>query len=116
ARRPGGRPAPGPRHRGRRGPRREPGGAGAADGKPPGRSVRPAVRVCSLAGDLGFGFPPESLERALRLAPHVIALQGTSADPGPYYLGAGESWYTIGGIRRDLEVLLLATIRFSDAA
>lgn len=66
------------------------------------------VRVCSLAGDLGFGFPPESLERALRLKPHVIALQGTSADPGPYYLGAGESWYTLGGIRRDLELLLPA--------
>lgn len=62
--------------------------------------------ICCLAGDLGFGFPEASLERALAMRPDVIALQGTSADPGPYYLGAGESFYPLGGVKRDLEVLL----------
>ena len=47
-----------------------------------------------------------SLERALALGAQVIAMQGTSADPGPYYLGAGKTFYPLGGVRRDLATLL----------
>jgi hypothetical protein len=72
----------------------------------PGLRRTSRATVCCLAGDLGFGFPPSSLERAIALTPDVIALQGTSADPGPYYLGAGKSFYPLGGVKRDLELLL----------
>ena len=64
------------------------------------------ARVSALAGDLGFGFSQSSLERAIALSSDVIAVQGTSADPGPYYLGQGESFYPLGGVRRDLEAIL----------
>ena len=40
-----------------------------------------AIKVCSLAGDTGFGFSMSSLKRALDLGAGVIAAQGTSADP-----------------------------------
>jgi hypothetical protein len=65
-----------------------------------------SVRICALAGDLGFGFPDASLDRALAMKPDAIVLQGTSADPGPYYLGAAKSFYPLGGVRRDLAALL----------
>lgn len=69
------------------------------------------ARVCSIAGDLGFGFPDSALQRAITLKPDVIAVQGTSADPGPYYLGAGESFYPISGVRRDLDRLIPAAAK-----
>ena len=65
-----------------------------------------AIKVCSLAGDTGFGFSMSSLKRALNLGAGVIAAQGTSADPGPDYLGAGKTFYPLVGVRRDLATLL----------
>jgi hypothetical protein len=67
------------------------------------------ITVVAIAGDLGFGFPEQSLTKALAARPDAIVVQGTSADPGPYYLGAGDSFYPLGGVERDLERLLPAT-------
>jgi hypothetical protein len=69
------------------------------------------ARICSIAGDLGFGFPDDALRRGIELKPDVIAVQGTSADPGAYYLGAGESFYPIDGVRRDLDRLIPAATK-----
>ena len=68
------------------------------------------VTIVAIAGDLGFGFPESSLAKAIGARPDAIVVQGTSADPGPYYLGAGETFYPLGGVERDLERLLPATI------
>jgi len=64
------------------------------------------VRVYSATTHIGYGFPLESLEIAMKWEPHVIAAQGTSTDPGPYYLGSGESYTDFKNIRRDLKILL----------
>lgn len=68
------------------------------------------LRVYAPAGHLGHGVPGESLKNALRLDPHFIALQGTSMDPGPYYLGSGLAPHSMKVIRRDLELIVPETI------
>jgi hypothetical protein len=68
------------------------------------------VTVVAIAGDLGFGFPEQSLAKAIAARPDALVVQGTSADPGPYYLGAGETFYPLGGVERDLERLLPAAV------
>ena len=58
---------------------------------------------------LGYGFPVASFEeRGLRREPHVIAVDGGSTDPGPYYLGAGKSFTQRQAVKRDLELLIKA--------
>ena len=38
--------------------------------------------------------------------PHVIAVDAGSTDPGPYYLGAGESFTNRDAVKRDLEIMI----------
>lgn len=69
------------------------------------------VRVYSPTAILGYGFPLESLEAALRLEPDVIGVDAGSTDPGPYYLGEGEALVPIEAVERDLRHLLRASLR-----
>ena len=41
------------------------------------------VRMVSVSGILGYGFPEKSLELALAKKPHMIGVDGGSSDPGP---------------------------------
>ncbi len=66
------------------------------------------LRICSPSAHVGYGFPESSLREALNLNPHFIIAQGTSADPGPYYLGSGRSYTERKGVKRDLELLICA--------
>ncbi|HEY0695222.1 MAG TPA: acyclic terpene utilization AtuA family protein [Kribbella sp.] len=66
------------------------------------------VGVLVLAGMLGAGFDPATVERGLRLAPDVIAVDGGSTDSGPFYLGSGEAKTTAHAVARDLRILLRA--------
>jgi hypothetical protein len=66
------------------------------------------VRILAPTSILGAGFRVESLRRGLEWRPDVIACDGGSTDPGPYYLGAGELYFSRAAIRRDLELMLLA--------
>lgn len=66
------------------------------------------VRVFSPTAILGYGFPMASFEAGLKLNPHVIAVDGGSTDPGPYYLGSGKSFTDRMAVKRDLEVMLTA--------
>ena len=68
------------------------------------------IRVLSPTGILGYGFPVESFERGMRRKPHLIAVDGGSTDPGPYYLGAGTSFTTRTAVKRDLQLMLRAAI------
>lgn len=69
------------------------------------------IRVLSATAILGYGFPDASFEAGLERRPHVIAADAGSSDPGPYYLGAGESFTDRTAVRRDLERMILAGCR-----
>ena len=64
------------------------------------------LKIYAPAGHLGHGVPRESLRNALKLEPDVVAIQGTSTDYGPYYLGANKIPQSLAAIERDLETLL----------
>ncbi|MGI6147809.1 MAG: DUF1446 domain-containing protein [Firmicutes bacterium] len=68
------------------------------------------IRVLSPTAILGYGFPVASFEEGLRREPHVIAVDGGSTDPGPYYLGAGKSFTQRQAVKRDLELLIKAAL------
>jgi len=59
---------------------------------------------------LGYGFPMESFVEGMKRAPHVIAVDAGSSDPGPYYLGAGKSFTDRNSVKRDLEIMIPAAI------
>ena len=52
----------------------------------------------------------ESFEEGMKRAPHVIAVDAGSTDPGPYYLGAGKSFTDNNSVKRDLEIMLPAAL------
>ncbi|MFJ9850511.1 acyclic terpene utilization AtuA family protein [Streptomyces sp. NPDC101150] len=66
------------------------------------------IRVLSATAILGYGFPDASFEAGLARRPHVIAADAGSSDPGPYYLGAGESFTDRTAVKRDLERMITA--------
>ena len=68
------------------------------------------LRLVALNGLLGYGYPPESLQRALAMEPDLIGVDAGSTDPGPYYLGAGESFVSDAQVARDLEPALRAAV------
>jgi len=68
------------------------------------------LRLVALNGLLGYGYPRESLELALAMEPDLIGVDAGSTDPGPYYLGAGESFVSDAQVARDLEPALRAAV------
>jgi len=68
------------------------------------------IRVLSPTAILGYGFPVSSFEEGLRREPHVIAVDGGSTDPGPYYLGSGKSFTQRQAVKRDLRLLINAAL------
>jgi len=69
---------------------------------------RREIRVLSPTSIVGAGFRAESLERAMEWKPDVIACDGGSTDPGPFFLGSGGLYFSRDAIKRDLELMLLA--------
>ena len=68
------------------------------------------LRILAPTAILGYGFPVESFETGLARDPHVIAVDAGSTDPGPYYLGVGESFTDRSAVQRDLSLLLEAAV------
>ena len=66
--------------------------------------------ILSPTAILGYGFPASSFERGMACQPDLIAVDAGSADPGPYYLGAGKSFTDRAAVRRDLALLLQAAV------
>ena len=66
------------------------------------------VRVLSATGILGSGFREDSLKRGMALRPDFIGADSGSTDPGPYYLGSGETLFSDAAYKRDLRLILLA--------
>ena len=66
------------------------------------------LRVLSVCGNLGYGFPKASLENGLAQDPHIMGADNGSTDAGPYYLGSGDQLTKREQIRRDLGFSLAA--------
>lgn len=67
-------------------------------------------KILSPTAILGYGFPEESFRRGLAERPDLIAVDGGSTDPGPYYLGSGKSFTDRSGVKRDLRLMLAAGV------
>lgn len=66
------------------------------------------LRVLSVCGNLGYGFPKTSLDNGLARDPHIMGADNGSTDAGPYYLGSGDQLTKREQIRRDLGFSLAA--------
>ena len=69
------------------------------------------LRILSPTAILGYGFPVASFQAGLDRDPHVIAVDAGSTDPGPYYLGSGESFTQRSAVKRDLRYLIDAALK-----
>ncbi|HZS83501.1 MAG TPA: acyclic terpene utilization AtuA family protein [Stellaceae bacterium] len=67
-----------------------------------------AITVLTPTGTLGYGFGAEALEGGMALRPDVIAVDAGSTDPGPHYLGSGETLVSRFSTKRELSDLLSA--------
>lgn len=65
-----------------------------------------AFRILSPTAILGYGFPEASFLRGIALRPDLIAVDAGSADPGPYYLGAGVAFTDRAAVKRDLRLMI----------
>ncbi len=68
------------------------------------------IRILSPTAILGYGFPLASFKKGLKDRPHAIAVDAGSTDPGPYYLGAGESFTNRNAVKRDLKLIVEAAV------
>jgi hypothetical protein len=66
------------------------------------------IRILSATGILGSGFREETLKRAMALKPDFIGADSGSTDPGPHYLGSGETLFSDSAYKRDLRLILRA--------
>ncbi len=62
------------------------------------------MRIIALNGALGYGFPEDSLDRAIAKGVDLIGADCGSSDPGPHYLGSGQYGFTYEALKRDLDV------------
>ena len=65
-------------------------------------------RILSPSGIVGYGFPEESFRAGVALKPDLIACDGGSTDPGPYYLGSGIPFTNATAVKRDMTLMLKA--------
>jgi hypothetical protein len=66
------------------------------------------IAMYTATPHIGHGIDTRSLEQALSWGPEVVVAQGTSTDPGPYYLGTGTSYMQRREVKRDLRMLITA--------
>ena len=72
--------------------------------------MKPEFKILSPTAILGYGFPEESFRRGMAEKPDLIAVDGGSTDPGPYYLGAGKAFTDRTGVKRDLRYMIRAGV------
>ncbi len=71
------------------------------------------MKCLSATGQLGYGIPKEAFDIGVSKSPDFIGGDMGSLDPGPYYLGSGQTGRSKASIRRDLEMILLAGRRLA---
>src|ERR1700744_471753 len=65
-------------------------------------------RVVAPCGTLGYGFPKESFQSALKGHVDAIVCDAGSMDAGPYYLGTGTSYFEREAVKADYRHLVAA--------
>src|SRR5277367_108236 len=68
-------------------------------------------RVVSACGALGYGYPKESLEEALKGRVDAIISDAGSMDAGPYYLGTGTEYFEREAVKADYFHMVEAGLR-----
>src|SRR6201996_9722300 len=58
-------------------------------------------RVVAACGALGYGYPKESLEEAIKGRVDAIISDAGSMDAGPYYLGTGTEYFEREAVKAD---------------
>jgi len=66
------------------------------------------LKILSPSGIVGYGFPEESFKAGVAMKPDLIACDGGSTDPGPYYLGSGIPFTNATAVKRDMTLMLKA--------
>lgn len=69
------------------------------------------LKILSPTAILGYGFPKKSFEAGIAEKPDVIAVDAGSTDPGPYYLGEGISFTDRNAVKRDLTLMMEASLK-----
>lgn len=69
------------------------------------------MKIVSLSGILGYGYSTVGLEKALERDVDIIGVDGGSTDPGPFFLGSGESFTNRTATKRDVELVLPEAIK-----
>ena len=64
------------------------------------------MKLVALNGLLGYGYSEVSLHNAFIDPPDFVGVDGGSSDPGPYYLGSGQSFTNRSAVKRDLKLVL----------
>jgi hypothetical protein len=67
--------------------------------------IAQTLKAVAATGQLGTGFKGETLAEAARGA-SFIGCDAGSTDPGPYYLGSGETQAADAALERDLELII----------
>jgi hypothetical protein len=65
-------------------------------------------RVVSACGALGYGYPKESLQAAVKGRVDAIICDGGSMDAGPYYLGTGTEYFEREAVKADFRHMVEA--------
>ena len=65
-------------------------------------------KILSPSGIVGYGFPEASFLAGVAQKPDLIACDGGSTDPGPYYLGSGIPFTNATAVKRDMTLMLKA--------
>lgn len=68
------------------------------------------LKIVSATAQIGYGFPEESLEKAIGMKPDIVCADAGSTDAGPNYLGTGESFASRASCKRDLGILIPALL------
>ena len=71
------------------------------------------LKILSPTGIVGYGFLEESFRAGVALKPDLIACDGGSTDPGPYYLGSGIPFTNATAVKRDLSLMLEAACQLN---
>jgi len=64
------------------------------------------MKIVALNGLLGYGYSEEALNIAFSEKVDYLGVDAGSTDPGPYYLGSGNSFTDRGAVKRDLAIAL----------
>jgi len=68
--------------------------------------MKAEFKILAPTAILGYGFPIKSFEAGIKESPDIIAVDGGSTDPGPYYLGSGKSFTDREAVKRDLRLII----------